>query len=48
MKKIDLFWQSNREWWEYKDHIPTIREDAPQEAKESYQRYLEQTTSIDE
>ena len=44
MKKIDLFWQSNRDWWEYKDHVPTVREDAPPEAKESYERYLKQTS----
>lgn len=42
MKKIDLYWKSNREWWEYKDHIPTIKESAPEKAKESYKRYLEQ------
>ena len=29
MKKLDLYWKSNREWWEYIDHIPTIKESAP-------------------
>lgn len=44
MKKIDLFWQSNDAWWEVKENIPVVREDAPPEAKESYARYLKQTT----
>jgi hypothetical protein len=42
MRKLDLYWKSNREWWEYKNHIPTIKESAPEKAKESYKRYLEQ------
>lgn len=42
MKKLDLYWKSNRDWWEYQDHIPTIKETAPPEAKASYERYLEQ------
>lgn len=44
MRKIDLFWQSNPDWWEFRNHIPTVKEDAPQAAQESYARYLEQTT----
>lgn len=43
MKKIDLFWQSNEEWWEIRNHVPVLKEDAPPEAKESYERYLKQT-----
>lgn len=43
MKKIDLFWKSNRDWWEYdKDYVPIMKESAPLEAKESYNRYLKQ------
>jgi hypothetical protein len=44
MKKIDLFWQSNPAWWEFRNHIPTVKENAPQEAQESYARYIEQMT----
>jgi hypothetical protein len=44
MRKVDLFWQSNPDWWELRNHIPTVKEDAPQAAQESYARYLEQTT----
>jgi len=43
MKKVDLFWQSNRDWWEFRNHIPAVKKTAPPEAKASYQRYLEQT-----
>ena len=42
MRKVDLFWQSNREWWEFRDHIPVVKASAPPEAQASYQRYLEQ------
>ena len=44
MRKIDMFWQSNDDWWEFRNGIPTVKEKAPQEAQESYARYLEQTT----
>ena len=43
LKKLDTFWKSNREWWEYKDHIKVIKANAPPEAQKSYKTYLEQT-----
>lgn len=43
MKKLDLFWMSNHDWWEAIDYVPTIKDDAPPEAKASYERYLKQT-----
>ena len=43
MRKIDLYWKSNRDWWEYKGLIPIIKDNAPPEAKASYERYLKQT-----
>jgi len=42
MRKLDLFWISNREWWEFRNHIPSLKENCPPEAKASYMRYLEQ------
>lgn len=42
MKKVDLFWKSNHDWWEFKDGIPALKESVPQEAMESYEHYLEQ------
>lgn len=43
MRKLDLYWMSNRDWWELVDLVPTLKEDAPSEAKASYERYLKQT-----
>ena len=44
MRKLDLYWKSNRDWWEYdKDFYPVLTENAPLDAWESYLRYLEQT-----
>ena len=43
MKKLDLYWMSNRDWWEVKNLVPTIKSNAPSDAKASYARYLEQT-----
>lgn len=40
MRKVDMHWMSNYDWWDIKDEIPVVREDAPPEAKESYKRYL--------
>lgn len=45
MKKLDMYWMSNRDWWELENHIPTVKEDAPIEAKVSYERYKEQLKS---
>lgn len=42
MHKLDLYWMSQKEWWEFKEHIPVVSESAPQKAKESYIRYQEQ------
>ena len=42
MKKLDLYWRSNPEWWELRNHIPCVKDNAPHEAKESYKRYQEQ------
>ena len=41
MRKYDLYWMSNREWYEYdKRLIPRLKENAPPEAKLSYKNYL--------
>lgn len=45
MKKVDLYWMSNHEWWEFADDEvgePYLTEKATPEAKESFERYLEQ------
>lgn len=48
MRRLDLYWKSNRDWWEYKDHVPTLKDSAPPEAVLSYQRYLEQVSNAEE
>lgn len=40
MRKVDLYWMSNRDWWEVHNFVITLKEDAPEEAQISYDRYL--------
>lgn len=47
MKRIDMHWMDKKEWWEIKNHVPVVKNDAPQEAKESYKHYLEQTSNAE-
>ena len=47
MTKLNLYWKQNRDWWEYKDCIPVMREDAPIEAKLSYSQYVKQRKELD-
>ncbi len=42
MRKYDLLWKSRPEWWTFENHIPVVKKEAPIEAQESYQRYLQQ------
>lgn len=44
MKKMDYYWMSNDNWWTIKNHTPVVREDAPEEAKQSYKRYIKQNS----
>ena len=43
MRKLDLYWTDNPDWW-YRDEngVRHIKEDAPEDAKKSYEHYLEQ------
>ena len=42
MSNFDVYWMSNREWWEFKGSVATVKEDAPPEAQESYRRFQEE------
>ena len=43
MRKIDLYWKSNRDWWFYGENfIPRLKVTAPLEAQKSYVRYRRQ------
>ena len=44
MTKLDFYWKSNKDWY-YRDSITmqcVIKDDAPEEAKKSYQNYLKE------
>lgn len=41
MRKMDLHWMDNDEWWHVENGRPIVKPDAPAEAQESYKRYLE-------
>lgn len=43
MRKLDLFWMSNKEWYGMKNMVYYIKDNAPEEVKKSFQHYLEQT-----
>lgn len=44
MKRLDYYWRSNKEWyhWDEEKAHYIVNNDAPDEAKESYNHYLEQ------
>ena len=45
MKRLDFYWSSNPDWWEWKTNgMRVIKPDAPKEAQERYKHYLEQTS----
>lgn len=50
MTKLDIYWMSNEEWIREADdgfgYI--LKEDAPEEAQESYKRFLEQVEKATE
>jgi hypothetical protein len=45
MRKLDFFWASNADWWHWEGLKRVLNDDAPPEAKESYQNYLKQLKS---
>ena len=42
MKRLDNYWKSNKEWYHYEGLEPVMNEDAPEEAKKSFERYQKQ------
>lgn len=49
MRKLDFFWTTNQDWYEWKENGARIlKDDAPPEAQASYQHYLEQCKRISE
>ncbi len=46
MVKLDRRWMQHREWIEVKDNEVILKEDAPEELKESYKNYCEQLEKV--
>lgn len=49
MKKLNLYWMSDPDWYGFaddEDGTPFLTEEAPAEAKESFERFLEQKKSM--
>ncbi len=46
MKKFDVYWKSNKDWYFYDGFVPKLKEDAPEEAKKSFEHYLQQKREL--
>ena len=42
MRKFEHYWSSKKEWTTFKNHILVVADDAPEEAKKSYELYQKQ------
>ena len=42
MKVYDMNWMQDEKWFYFEGLMPVIRDDAPQEVKDSFQNYLKQ------
>ena len=40
MRRLDLYWMKNKDWWKFENGCTIIKDTAPQDAQESYNRYL--------
>ena len=47
MVKLELLWSTNPAWSHWEGWNQVLNDDAPEEAKRSYQRYLHQLADID-
>ena len=48
MTNLDLFWKSNKVWYERDGFKCWLKDDASQEARESWERYQEQVKEAEE
>ena len=48
MRKFDMYWCSNPDWYEFKDGIRVMKKTAPKQAQESYNNYLKEKQWVDE
>ena len=51
MRVLDLYWMTNSDWYGFADDevgTPFLTEEAPEEAKESFKRFVEQKKSMND
>ena len=48
MRNFDNYWLSKNEWFHWENGHPVLNDTAPDEAKESYMHYLEQSKAAEE
>lgn len=42
MTVLDLYWSSDKKWWHFEGLTAVVNDDAPEEAKKSYENYKKQ------
>lgn len=42
MKKLDIYWRLDKQWYYYDGLVPHIRDEAPEDVKDSFERFLQQ------
>lgn len=42
MVKLDMYWASEKSWLKFEDDKILLRDNAPEEAKQSYRRYIKE------
>lgn len=47
MVSLESYWMKNRDWTHFEDGRRVVNDDAPEEAKASYEKYLNQLDDID-
>lgn len=47
MKRLDIYWMSNDAWYHHEGIGIVINDDAPVDAKKSYEHYCEQCEELD-
>ena len=49
MRKLEFKWLKDKRWWHINEYgHPVVNEDAPDEIKDSYRKYIEQCKLDDE
>ncbi len=48
MVNLESYWMNKKEWSHFEDGRLVVNDDAPEEAKKSYRKYLDQLADIDQ